>query len=544
MKSLVKRIKALRHKKLYISILSVLLTASLVLLSLQIYFSIPPRIDREDASLTWTTIPAFPFAEGFGALTPGGRYNPLTGQNGTVIKVTTLNDSGSGSLREAINTKGPRIVVFEVSGIIELESELAITEPFITIAGQTAPGDGICLKNYGMTIMASNVVIRFIRSRPGDVVEENADNIDSLAIIGLIPRDTYNVVIDHCSLSWSQDETFSTWYSAHDITIQWCILSEGLNRAFHPKETHSMGILVGDGGDNVTLHHNLDAHHLWRNPLLTGGSLDYFNNIHYNFERGMELNYQHSFPLRLNVIGNKWIPGPNTTLDFMPTILIYQDIPNEGEPKIFLTDNQGPKENSVAEWAYDNDIISPTWEYIHGTEKDEFIDFYLVDQMFLGRPNVTIQPRDEAYDYILQLAGASLTRDDTDLRIIDDVVNRTGKAIDSVSEVGGWSTYDQTEVPLDTDNDGIPDSWEIDNSLNHLDPSDNWNDGDGNGYVEIEEYINSLANHLYPSEPIPNHARENVNQPEPTFNINSDTQHLWDLKRDLIIFIKNHPLSM
>ena len=164
--------------------------------------------------------------------------------------------------------------------------------------------------------------------------------------------------------------------------------------------------------------------------------------------------------------------------------------------------------------------------------------------MFLGRPNVTIQPRDEAYDYILQLAGASLTRDDTDLRIIDDVVNRTGKAIDSVSEVGGWSTYDQTEVPLDTDNDGIPDSWEIDNGLNHLDPSDNWNDGDGNGYVEIEEYINSLSNHLYPSEPIPNHARENVNQPEPTFNINSDTQHLWDLKRDLIIFIKNHPLSM
>ncbi|GAH37125.1 unnamed protein product, partial [marine sediment metagenome] len=166
-KSLVTRIKALKHKKLYISILSVLVIVSLILLSLQIYFSIPPRVNREDASLTWAMIPAFPFAEGFGALTPGGRYNPLTGQNGTVIKVTTLNDSGSGSLREAIDTKGPRIVVFEVSGIIELESELAITEPFITIAGQTSPGDGICLKNYSMTIMAPNVVIRFIRSRPG-----------------------------------------------------------------------------------------------------------------------------------------------------------------------------------------------------------------------------------------------------------------------------------------------------------------------------------------------------------------------------------------
>ena len=534
-KSLVTRIKALKHKKFYISILSILVIASLVILSLQIYFSIPQKIDREDASLTWATIPAFPFAEGFGSLTPGGRYNPLTNQNGTVIKVTTLNDSGSGSLREAIDTKGPRIIVFEVSGIIELESELAITEPFVTIAGQTAPGDGICLKNYGMTIMAPNVVIRFIRSRPGDVVEENADNIDSLAIIGLVPRDTYNVVIDHCSLSWSQDETFSTWYSAHDITIQWSIISEGLNRAFHPKETHSMGILVGDGGDNVTLHHNLDAHHLWRNPLLTGGSLDYFNNIHYNFERGMELDYQHSFPLRLNVIGNKWIPGPNTTLDFMPTILIYQDIPEVGEPLVYLTDNQGPKESNIAEWAYDYDIISSTWEYIHGTDKDEFIAHYLVDQMFLGRPYVTIQPRDEAYEDILQLAGASLMRDDTDLRIIDDVVNRTGKAIDSVSEVGGWSTYEQTAVPLDTDDDGIPDSWEIDNGLNHLDPTDNWNDEDGNGYVEIEEYFNSLVNHLYPPESLPNLEQKSANQHENTIDIKNNTLHLEDLKKELII---------
>lgn len=535
MKSIMIHIKTTKHKKLYISVLSILVIISLVLILLHVYFSIPKRVEREDASLTWSMIPAFPFAEGFGSLTPGGRYNPITGQDGTVIKVTTLNDSGPGSLREAINTKGPRIIVFEVSGIIELQQELAITEPFVTIAGQTAPGDGICLKNYGMTIMASNVVIRFIRSRPGDVVEENADNIDSLAIIGLVPRDTFNVIIDHCSLSWSQDETFSTWYSVHDITIQWCILSEGLNRAFHPKETHSMGILVGDGGDNVTLHHNLDAHHIWRNPLLTGGSLDYFNNIHYNFERGMELDYQHSFPLRLNIVGNKWIPGPNTTLEFMPTIIIYQDIPNVGAPKIFLNDNQGPKEGNIADWAYDYDLIGPTWEYLQGTEKDEFIAYYSVNQIFPERPHVTIQPRDEAFEDILQLAGASLIRDDTDLRIIDDVVYHTGKAIDSVNEVGGWSSYEQTEVPLDSDGDGIPDSWENDNGLNYLDSSDNWNDEDGNGYVEIEEYINFLVNHLYPEEPLPNHDRKNVNQHVKIFEVGTSTHHFEDLHKELII---------
>lgn len=535
MSSYIAWFKATKHKKLYISLASVIVIVGLTFLSLYIYFSIPPRINLEDASLTWSNIPAFPQAEGYGVLTPGGRFNPLTGQNGTIIKVTNLNDAGPGSLREAVNTAGPRIITFEVSGIIELETEIAIMEPFVTIAGQTAPGDGICLKNYGMTIMAPNVVVRFMRFRPGDVIEENADNIDSLSVIGVSPRDTYNVVIDHCSLSWSQDETFSTWYAAHDITIQWCIISEGLNKAFHPKETHSMGLLVGDRADNVSVHHNLDAHHLWRNPLLISGRIDYINNMHYNFERGMELSYQGGYPITGNIIGNKWIPGPNTTLEFMPTIIVYYDIPNKGDPLVYLNDNQGPKEGNIAEWANDNDLISPTWEYIHGTDKDEFLEHYTVDQLFSGRPYVGIQPRDTAYEYILQFAGASFVRDETDLRIIDDVVNRTGKAIDSVTEVGGWSSYDQTDVPLDSDNDGIPDSWEIANGLNYLDPSDNWNDEDDNGYVEIEEYINSLVNHLYPSEPILNHARENVNQPENTFNIKSDTQHLWDLKRDLII---------
>ena len=536
MSSFIAWFKATKYKKLYISLASVIVIVGLTFLSLYIYFSIPPRINLEDASLTWSNIPAFPQAEGYGVLTPGGRYNPLTGQNGTIIKVTNLNDAGPGSFREAVNTAGPRIITFEVSGIIELETEIAILEPFVTIAGQTAPGDGICLKNYGMTIMAPNVVVRFMRFRPGDVIEENADNIDSLSVIGVSPRDTYNVVIDHCSLSWSQDETFSTWYAAHDITIQWCIISEGLNKAFHPKETHSMGLLVGDRADNVSVHHNLDAHHLWRNPLLISGRIDYINNMHYNFERGMELSYQGGYPITGNIIGNKWIPGPNTTLEFMPTIIVYYDSPNKGDPLVFLNDNQGPMEGNIAEWAYDNDLISPTWEYIHGTEKDEFLEHYTANQLFSGRPYVGIQPRDEAYEDVLQFAGASFVRDDTDLRIIDDVVNRTGKAIDSVNEVGGWSSYDQTEVPLDSDNDGIPDSWEIANGLNYLDPSDNWNDEDDNGYVEIEEYVNSLVDHLYPVEPLPNYERMKTTETETFSEVSGNVQLFKDLRGELVIF--------
>ena len=149
------------------------------------------------------------------------------------------------------------------------------------------------------------------------------------------------------------------------------------------------------------------------------------------------------------------------------------------------------------------------------------------------------EQRDEAFEDILQLVGASLIRDDTDLRIIDDVVNHTGSAIDSVNEVGGWSSYDQTEVPLDTDGDGIPDSWENDNGLNYLDPSDNWNDEDGNGYVEIEEYINSLVNHLYPKEPLLNHNRKNVNQSVIIIEIKTNTHHFKDLQKELIIIQLN-----
>ncbi len=491
-------IKNLKNKKFLAIILGILITSGLSLLSLNLYFSIPKKIDREDASKTWVDIPAFPNAQGFGSLTPGGRLNSLTGQNGTVIKVTNLKDSGPGSLREAINTQGPRIIVFEVSGIIELEQELAITEPFLTIAGQTAPGDGICLKNYGLSIMTSNVVVRFIRSRPGDEVNMNPENLDSICILGIPPSDTYNVVIDHCSLSWSQDETMCTWYGAHDITIQWSLFSEGLNQAFHPKKTHSMGILIGDGGDNVTLHHNLDAHHMWRNPLLTCGSIDYMNNIHYNFERGMEINFEHTFPVRLNAISNLWIPGPNTTLSYMPTIIIYQDIPLEGEPSIYLYDNQGPKEDNVSELGYDYDIIGPSWNYLHGNEQEDFINRYFIDTIFADRPNVTIHSSNETLAHVLQFVGASLARDPTDLRIINDVLNKTGTVIDSVSEVGGWSLYNQEDVLLDTDNDGIPDAWEIANGFDPNNPADNWNDNDGNGYVAIEEYINSLVNTFYP----------------------------------------------
>ena len=211
-------------------------------------------------------VPAFPGAEGFGSMTRGGR-------GGKVIAVTNLNDSGPGSLREACETEGARIVVFKVSGTITLESALKISNPYITIAGQTAPGDGICIRKYPISIRASEVIIRYLRVRLGNEAEDDADAISS--------RYQKNIIIDHVSASWSVDETVSI-YHCENITVQWCLISESMYNAGHVKGTHGFG---GIWGSNYsTYHHNLLAHHSSRNPRFASGCgyTDFRNNVVYN----------------------------------------------------------------------------------------------------------------------------------------------------------------------------------------------------------------------------------------------------------------------
>lgn len=227
----------------------------------------------------WSQV-AFPGAEGFGAKSIGGR-------GGTVIEVTNLNDAGTGSLRAACEASGARTVVFRVSGLISLKSRIYIQNPYITIAGQTAPGDGICIRGGQLSVNTHDVIIRYIRSRAGD-------NTDYDSGINPINRDAfeiqnqntapYNIIFDHCSASWGVDETMSTWYACKDITFQYCIIAEGLHNSLHPEGPHSKGLLIGEGARNISIHHNVFACNWERNPLIKGGTTtEVVNNVMYNW---------------------------------------------------------------------------------------------------------------------------------------------------------------------------------------------------------------------------------------------------------------------
>ncbi|MES2920141.1 MAG: pectate lyase [Verrucomicrobiota bacterium] len=406
-------------------------------------------------------LPAFPGAEGFGSTTPGGR-------GGEVIEVTNLDDSGPGSLREAISAKGPRIVVFRVSGTIPLKSDLTIKNPNITIAGQTAPGDGICLKNYKLMISTKDAVVRYLRIRRG---LESGKADDGLGI-----GDAENVIVDHCSVTWTCDEVVNTWHGAKDITVQWCIFAEGLHHKAH-------GFAATIGGVNASYHHNLLANCPGRNPSIGGNhvfqtrNMDYRNNVTFNWG-GRTVDGK---PSSVNVVNNYFKPGANST---------EKNFANIDEAKYA-------------------EIGTPQWHisgnYMEGNEaisKDNKAGVTGELQNMVSKPvefaPVKTASAKEVYPLVLDSVGANLPkRDSVDTRIIGEVEtgkNTQGKGVVlDPKEVGGWPELASTEAPADSDHDGMPDKWETGKNLNPKDPADSAADFDKDGYTNIEDYLNWLA---------------------------------------------------
>ena len=412
--------------------------------------------------------PAFPGAEGFGAYTPGGR-------GGKVYEVTNLNDSGPGSLREAVEAKGPRIVVFRVSGNIELESRLKIGNPYITIAGQTAPGNGICLKNHQTNIGTHDVVIRYVRFRPGDVTGRDIDSLGG--------RGCESIIIDHCSASWSIDECVS-FYQNNNITIQWCLISESLYESHHVKGRHGYGGIWG--GNNSSLHHNLFAHHSSRNPRFASDdkNVDYRNNVIYNWGFNSAYGGERA---TVNMVANYYKAGPGTKGNKKNRIV---DV-SENESRWYIADNY------VTGYP---EITADNWSGGVQGKADKAI--IRVDEPFPAVA-ITSQTAEEAYELVLAHVGASLSRDPLDARIIEEV--RTGTAtyggawgdgkgiIDSQGTVGGWPQLKPIAPPEDRDHDGMPDKWELEKGLNADNINDGAEDRDGDGYTNVEEYLNWLV---------------------------------------------------
>ena len=411
---------------------------------------------------------AFPGAEGYGRFTSGGR-------GGKVLIVSNLNDSGPGSLREALRKDYPRIIVFSVSGTIELESDLDINDGNVTIAGQSAPGDGICLKNYPLKVKGDNVIIRYIRSRLGD---ERKVQDDAISV-----KDNRNIIIDHCSFSWSTDESASV-YDNELSTVQYCMISESLNNSVHAKGEHGYGGIWG--GKKASFHHNLFAHHNSRNPRFQGARYhkqpakeiaDFRNNVIYNWRSnnsyaGEEGNY--------NLINNTYKPGPATESKEDKILDPYKPYGH-----FFLSGNVLIGDKEVT--ADNSKGIAVSNEYVQLVLLEQPVEF----------AEVTTQSAKESFDLVLKEAGASYSRDLVDARIVKEVCDGTftygtNGIIDSPNDVGGYPELRSTKAPQDSDGDGMPDKWEKKKGLNP-NSDDSGETGLQEHYTNIEVYLNELV---------------------------------------------------
>lgn len=428
---------------------------------------------------------AFPGAEGFGRLAKGGR-------GGDVYCVTNLNDAGPGSLREGFRSAtGPRTIVFEVAGTIELKSQLLLDKSGITIAGQTAPGGGIALKDFTFKIRkATNVIVRYVRFRLGD---ENKSVGAKGGDDTLNTEDVDRVIIDHCSLSWAVDGTHDLRRGGN-FTLQWCILSEALNRSLHNKGEHAMGASYRDLSGNISLHHNLFSTCRDRHPTLGSAQgppqylVDFRNNVIYNWSAGGTANFADHF---INCVSNVWRPGPMSDPTKLPIAM------KGGQPDMAKGYLSGNIFESRPDLTRDNYAALDFHRWLHeGSNykyRGQLADWKVDAPPDLGANLPVTQSAAMAFTSVLARAGASLHRDAVDERITQNVRQSKGKLIDSQSEVGGWPVLASAPAPADRDRDGMPDVWEEARGLNSREPADHNGDRDGDGFTNLEEYLNSLC---------------------------------------------------
>jgi Domain of unknown function (DUF4082) len=458
------------------------------LVCIMMWFSVP--------AFAAVQIKAFACAEGFGATSTGGR-------GGDVYHVTKLSDDLSvGTLRNGIvKAKGPRTIVFDIGGIINLKKPLAVSKSNITIAGQTAPGGGITLAGSNFRIAnSSNVIIRYMRFRIGDYNGRYGKYgvPDKGPVIGNGNKHMYaeggdaitvfranNVIFDHVSASWGMDETVEIAQSKN-ITFQHSIISEGLYNSFHPKGVHSMGLIISDGDKNgITIYQNLLAHNNWRNPVVSGKgntiAVDFTNNVVYDW--GEYSGHSAKPKTKLNYINNYLIAGPSTSSRNLKTAMTELNA-YEGQFYIYQAGNYMDTDKDRA---HDGKPVGR--KAFPGFEANERLTKRLpwpkINQVFSA---------EGAYQNILKNAGASLVRDNVDRRVINDVRNRTGKLIDSQKDVGGIKPLAKGKAPVDTDRDGMPDKWERANGLDPKNALDrNRTNLSNEGYTNLEVYLDSIV---------------------------------------------------
>ena len=426
-----------------------------------------------DGATDLPAIEAFPGAEGAGRFALGGR-------GGRVLRVTHLGDSGPGSLRAAVEAEGPRTVIFDIGGTIRLASPLTIRRGRITIAGQTAPGGGITLRDQPLIIAADDVVVRHLRSRLGDESGVEADAVS-------ITRGR-RIILDHISASWSVDETLSVGSrydpperGIYDVTVQWSLIAESLNASGHAKGEHGYGSLVRGGhGAHMTFHHNLWAAHRARMPRPgnynppsvdpAGPRFEFRSNVFYDWG-GAHAGYNADTESlsAYAFIGNAYIPGPDS----------------QGR---WAFEESNPLARAWFEGnAMDGTVPADPWSLVKDSDRP---GYRLTTRPDWAEPSGETALETEAR--VLAQAGAGRVRAAVDARIVAGVRSRSGRIIDSPSHVGGWPELEPGTPWTDTDGDGMPDAWEFARGLDPAAATDGKADRDGDGFTNLEDWLNSL----------------------------------------------------